>query len=149
MHRMVFPWCRLRMEPWQRYMKCFTGEQNSVKAANGTLTDDDRSYIGRFSQQAAGIRDIPGTYRITKFTLVTMRAKASETAFFAEKAGSTRKSVLTVIIGTAGRTYIFSNSMGTDFPGNSGRTFTQFISNCLEGTTFFQKFFNSYSFVRK
>ena len=26
-------------------MKCFTGEQNSVKAANGTLTDDDRSYI--------------------------------------------------------------------------------------------------------
>ena len=45
MHRMVFPWCRLRMEPWQRYMKCFTGEQNSVKAANGTLTDDDRSYI--------------------------------------------------------------------------------------------------------
>ena len=130
-------------------MKCFTGEQNSVKAANGTLTDDDRSYIGRFSQQAAGIRDIPGTYRITKFTLVTVRAKTSETTFFAEKAGSTRKSVLTVIIGTAGRTYIFSNSMGTDFPGNSGRTFTQFISNCLEGTTFFQELFNSYSFVRK
>lgn len=130
-------------------MKCFTGEQNSVKAANGTLTDDDRSYIGRFSQQAAGIRDIPGTYRITKFTLVTVRAKASEIAFFAEKAGSTRKSALTVIIGTAGRTYISSNSMGTDFPGNSGRTFTQFISDCLEGTTFFQELFNSYSFVRK
>ncbi|MFR8757949.1 MAG: hypothetical protein ACLVG5_14235, partial [Clostridium sp.] len=51
--------------------------------------------IGRFPQQAAGIRDILGTYRITKLTLVTVRAKTSETAFFAEKAVRTRKSVLT------------------------------------------------------